>query len=89
MTGWPTVPLREVLAQREDVVAVDPTTEYPMAGVYSFGRGLFFRGVQMGQETSYAEFYRIHSGDLVLSRLFGWEGAVGVVPEGLDGHFVS
>ncbi len=89
MTLWPTARLKDVLAQRQDVVPVDPAAEYPMAGVYSFGRGVFFRGDQLGQETSYKEFYRLHAGDLVLSRLFGWEGAVGVVPEALDGHFVS
>jgi len=89
MTHWPAVCLREVLIQREDVVPVDPTAEYPMAGVYSFGKGLFFRGRKFGQETSYKEFFRLHSGDLVLSRVKGWEGAVGIVPKGLDGHFVS
>ena len=89
MTRWPRARLGDLLVQRNDVVAVDPTAEYPMAGVYSFGRGLFLRGVLPGQETSYKEFYRVHSGDLVLSRVKGWEGAIGVVPEELDGHYVS
>lgn len=89
MSRWPMVRLGEVLVQRKDVVSVDPTVEYPMAGVYSFGKGLFFRGVKLGQETSYKEFYRLHAGDLVLSRVKGWEGAIGIVPDSLDGHFVS
>jgi len=89
LSRWPIARLGDVLAQRQDIVAVDPTAEYPMAGVYSFGKGVFFRGVQLGQETSYKEFYRLHAGDLVLSRVKGWEGAIGVVPKNLDGHHVS
>ena len=86
---WPQRPLRELLTQREDVVPVAPEREYPIAGIYGFGRGLFARETILGAQTSYSEFFRLHEGDLVVSRVKAWEGALGVVPCQLDGFFVS
>jgi len=87
--NWPRIPLRDLLVQGFDEVAVDPDQEYPMVGVRGFGRGLYFREVLAGSSTSYCSFYRVHPGDLVMSRVKAWEGAVAVVPNELGGHFVS
>jgi hypothetical protein len=85
----PKVPLGEVLELVLDEVVVEPLGTYPMAGVYSFGKGLFAREPITGSETSYQKLSRLHEGQFVYSRLFAWEGAVAVVTREFDGLFLS
>lgn len=89
MSRYPLVPLGEVMTLARDEVAVGPEQTYRIAGIYSFGRGLFSRPAIEGTETKYKSLYRLHEGQFVLSRLKGWEGAVGVVGAEFDGAFVS
>ena len=86
---WRTVQLSEVLSLDVDAVSISPTVSYNMAGVYSFGRGLFTRGPLSGAETTYKHFHRLSSGMIVLSQLKAWEGAVAVVGEEHVGCFLS
>ncbi len=87
--GWSEVPLGEILDLEIDAVPVDPTETYPFAGVYGFGRGLFFRDSLKGSDTTYSHFHRLHVGQLVMSQPKGWEGAITVVPEEFEGRFLS
>jgi type I restriction enzyme, S subunit len=89
MSRHPLVPLREVLELELDEVRVEPEVTYPMAGVYSFGRGLFAKAPIRGDETSHARLFRLHAGQFAYSRLFAWEGALATVTPRLDGLFVS
>ena|SRR2546430_8789459 len=81
--------LGEVLDLDLDVISVEPQGEYQFAGVYSFGRGMFSRGNLQGIEMSYRRLHRLRAGQVVLSRLFGFEGAIAVVPPEFDGWFLS
>lgn len=85
----PVAPLAEIVRLDRDVVAVDPSATYAFAGVRSFGRGLFDRETISGAATSYSKLYRLRSGQIVMSRLFAWEGAVGMVTDEFDEKFVS
>jgi type I restriction enzyme, S subunit len=87
--GWSEVLLGDVLALDLDKVSIQPEASYPMAGVYSFGRGLFEREVIGGKETSYSKLHRLRPGQLVFSRLFGWEGAIAPVTDQFAGYFLS
>lgn len=73
------VPIGDVLQRRDDAVAVDPEAEYAMIGLFNRGRGLFERGVIRGHETKYARLSPLRRDDLIFSKLFAWEGSVGVV----------
>lgn len=86
--GEPT-PLSAVLRTTNDRVSVDMNSTYQMVGILSFGRGLFSRGLIDGSETSYQTYNRIHSGQFLYSKLFGWEGALAVVPPEFDGYYTS
>jgi len=68
---------------------VEPSTSYSVAGIYSFGRGLIDRGTILGGDTSYTWMRSLSEGDIVMSKLNGWEGAVAVVPPAFDGYCVS
>jgi type I restriction enzyme S subunit len=83
------VQLREVLKLDLDRVEVDPTETYQMVGVYSFGRGLFDREPVYGGTTSYKQYYRLNAKHIVMSQLFGWEGALGLSSDAFAGKFVS
>ena len=85
----PQINLREVLRLDLDSVRVDPSETYDMVGVYSFGRGLFRREPQNGANTSYKVFYRLKPDHVVMSQLFGWEGALALSSAGFAGLYVS
>jgi restriction endonuclease S subunit len=88
-TRYPIVRLGKALALDIDAVTVDPSNNYNVAGIFSFGRGMFARGPITGTETNYNSLNRLHSGNLVLSRLKAFEGAVAVVPDRFEGWFLS
>lgn len=83
------VTLGDVLRLCIDAVPVDPSATYPMAGVYGFGRGLFTRSPLNGSATTYRVLHRLHAGDLVMSQLKAWEGAIARVTPQCDGSFLS
>lgn len=83
------VPLGDVLRLAQDAVSVRPDEGYPSAGVLNRGRGLFDKGILAGSATSYGRLFRLAKGQVVYSKLFGWEGAVAIVPCAFDGYFVS
>ena len=87
--GWRIVTLGEVFDLDLDAVPVSPSGEYAMAGVLSFGRGLFEKTPVHGVDTSYKTFFRLQAGQIVLSQLFGWEGAIAPVTPEFAGRFVS
>lgn len=88
-TGWRFVHFGDIAVLNKDEVAVDANASYDIAGVYSFGRGLLRRGPIEGSQTSYRTFNRLHTGQVVMSRLKAWEGAITVVPKSFAGWFVS
>jgi type I restriction enzyme S subunit len=85
----PLVALDQVLTPARDEVALEPDRTYRTAGIYSFARGAFERQPIRGGDTSYTFLVRLHKDDFVVSRLNGWEGAMDVVSEELDGCLVS
>ena len=82
------VPLSEVLQQRHGI-RVDPTSRYPIAGVFGFGRGIILRESLLGDETKYQTLTPLSVGDVVYSKVKAFEGAVTVVPPVGSGRFVS
>lgn len=86
---YPLVPLGEVLTLDRDETPVEPTHIYRIAGMYSFGRGIFEREPVSGADMSYRSLFRLKADSLVMSRLNGWEGAIAVVGHEYEGCFVS
>ncbi|MBN2011957.1 restriction endonuclease subunit S [candidate division KSB1 bacterium] len=87
--NWTTIKLGDVLYLDIDRVELNPAETYEMVGVYSFGRGLFHREPVNGQNTSYKYFYRLKPDHIVMSQLFGWEGALALSSDQFAGKFVS
>ena len=88
--NWQIVPLSEVVKQDfESIVEVQKTIRYPMVGVYSFGKGLFTKEIIKGDCSSYKTFFKLKSEHIVLSQLFGWEGAISLCSKEFEDSYVS
>lgn len=86
---WRRLPLGAVARLEIAREAVEPIRDYPTAGVYNAGQGLFGREPLTGSDTNYPALHRLRAGQVVMRKLTAWEGSVGVVPPALDGAFVS
>ncbi len=89
MSRWPIIKLGDVL--RLDLIkeVIDPSKSYEMVGVLSFGKGLFKRETIDSGNTSYKYFIRLKAEHVVMSQLFGWEGAIAISKPEFNGCFVS
>jgi len=88
-TKWPTVRLGQVLQLFNSSVPSSQLTEINLAGVYSFGRGLFKRGPMFPSETSYKTYNRLFTDDFVISQPKAWEGALARVTPEFEGWYLS
>ena len=89
MTNWPRLPMSEVARPISRKVTVDPEKSYRLLGMKSQIGGPFVREKKFGTEISTSALNQVRAGDFIYSRLFAWQGSFGVVPEQLDGAFVS
>lgn len=80
-----TVRIGDILELRRDQVAVDLSSTYTEIGVRSFGHGLFVKEPVTGVDLGDKRVFRIRAGDLIVSNVFAWEGAVAVAGEEHDG----
>lgn len=83
------VPLRSLLHEDFDEIALESDGRYRQIGVFGGGRGVIDRGTFVGSSTKYTKMLRVRGGQVVMSRLKAFEGAVAVVPARHDGALVS
>ncbi len=81
MTAIERIRVGDVLALQRRPVTVDPGTEYTEIGVRSFGRGIFHKEPLSGAALGAKRVFWIEPGDLVLSNVFAWEGAVAIASD--------
>lgn len=79
----------DVLQLKRRQVDPDPVAEYREIGVRSFGKGLFHKEPVVGHELGSKRVFRVEPGDLVLSNVFAWEGAIALVSEAERGMIGS
>jgi type I restriction enzyme S subunit len=79
--GAPRRPMSEIAPLERRPVQIKEDESYPELGVRSFGRGTFHKPTLQGSELTWQKLFRIHSGDIVLSNIKAWEGAIGVATE--------
>lgn len=89
MSDWPTERLGDVLRSSGDWVAIDPSTKYREVTIRLWGRGVVQRGEVLGSQIAAKTRLRVRAGQFILSRIDARNGAIGVVPEELDGAVVS
>ena len=89
MKAWPVVSLRELLRLDLQKEPVDSAKKYEMVGVLSYGRGLFRRPAVENGNTSYKYMLRLKADHIVMSQLFGWEGALALSSSEFEGAYLS
>jgi type I restriction enzyme S subunit len=78
-----------VLELQRRPVEVDPIADYEEIGVRSFGKGIFHKDPVKGADLGKKRVFRIEPGDLILSNVFAWEGAIAIASEGERGKVGS
>lgn len=73
--------------KREETI--QPEESYELLGIRLNGNGLYVRERKKGSEIATNTLNKVQEGDFIYSRLFGWRGAFGIVPEKFDGLYVS
>lgn len=85
---WPKVRLREVLRRSAETIEPQADTEYREITVRLWGNGVIERGRVLGASLSGRRFVA-HAGQFIASRIDARNGAMGLVPESLDGALVT
>ena len=78
-------PVKELFTLQRRSVAPEPDAEYQEIGVRSFGKGLFIKEPVSGLDLGNKRVFQIDDGDLIVSNVFAWEGAVGLAGPDHDG----
>ena len=89
ITDAPLRPMAEVAPAVRRSVEIDSATRYREVGARSFGKGLFVKPDFDGAEATWQKPVWIRSGDLVLSNIKAWEGAIAVAGDEHDGCIAS
>lgn len=89
MTAVETVRVSDVAELRRVPVEVEPAGLYREIGLRSFGKGVFHKEPVSGATLGTKRVFEIHPGDLILSNVFAWEGAIAVAGEDEEGRIGS
>ena len=87
--GWPRVPLGEILIQSGELTDIHPDQQYRQVTVRLWGQGVVLRAAVSGANMASKQMYVVHPQQFLLSRIDARNGALGLVPESLDGAVVS
>jgi type I restriction enzyme S subunit len=86
---WTTVPLGEVLHKSEEWITIEPKTKYKEVKVRLWGKGVVQRRLAEGSEIAASRRIVVRANQFILSRIDARHGALGLVPDSLDGAVVS
>ncbi|HGM5957545.1 restriction endonuclease subunit S [Stenotrophomonas maltophilia] len=89
IAGAPLRPMSEVTPAVRRSVTIDIDKRYREVGARSFGRGLFVKPDFDGADATWQKPVWIKSGDVVLSNIKAWEGAIAVASPEHDGCIAS
>ena len=81
--------LGEVAPLQRRPAIVDLGESYPQVSVRSFGRGTFHNPPLHGNEITWQKPHLVKAGDILVSNIKAWEGAIAVAGESDDGRYGS
>ena len=87
--SWSLVPFSDVMAINRRPYLLGPTEDADLVGMRWYGLGPFHRETKPAHRIQKKSHYTVRHGDVVYNKLFAWKGTFGIVPEDLNGMFVS
>jgi type I restriction enzyme S subunit len=81
--------LGEIAPLTRRPATIDPFQEYPQVSVRSFGRGTFHNPPLKGSEITWEKPHLVKAGDILISNIKAWEGAIAVAKPEDDGRYGS
>jgi type I restriction enzyme S subunit len=88
MKSWKSVRLGDLLSKTGETIEADPSREYREITVKLWGKGVIERGRVNGAQVNGRRFVA-RAGNFIASRIDARNGAMGLVPESLDGALVT
>ena len=85
----PRKPLGEVAPLNRRPVCVELDGRYPQVSVRSFGRGTFHNPPLLGTEITWQKPFLVNCGDILISNIKAWEGAIAVATPIDNGRVAS
>lgn len=85
----PRRPLGDVAPLTRRPAIIDPMQEYPQVSVRSFGRGTFHNPPLKGSEITWEKPHLVKAGDILISNIKAWEGAIAVAQPEDDNRYGS
>ena len=79
----------EFLRPNKRAYALGPTEDANLVGMRLYGVGPFHREFKPAIRIQKKSHFVIRANDVIYNKLFAWKGTFGVVPQELDGMFVS
>lgn len=75
------VAMGEVAPVHRRPTEIELDGEYPELGARSFGKGIFHKPTLSGESLTWQKLFQVHAGDIVISNIKAWEGAIAVAGE--------
>lgn len=75
------IEMGEVAPLQRRQIEIEPDGKYLELGARSFGRGIFHKPTLQGSDLTWQKLFRVYSGDIVLSNIKAWEGAIALAGE--------
>ena len=88
-SSWPQISLGNLLKRVKDEVKIIDDVIYKQVTIRLWNKGVVLRSSTFGSEIKTKRQFKIRSGQLALSRIDVRNGAIGLVPQDLDGAIVS
>lgn len=88
MRKWPKVALGDVLCRSSELAMCAPDVEYDEVTIRLWGKGVISRGKVRGADVTTPRRI-VRANQLILSKIDARNGAIGLVPQELDGAIVS
>lgn len=88
MRQWPKLALGDVLCRSSEPAMCVPETEYDEVTIRLWGKGVISRGRVRGADVAAPRRF-VRANQLILSKIDARNGAIGLVPQELDGAIVS
>lgn len=85
----PVMRLRDIAPLERRPAAINPLQDYPGVSVRSFGRGTFHNPPLLGSELTWEKPHLVKAGDILISNIKAWEGAIAVARSEDDGRYGS